>query len=192
MMSVSVLAAAVALVAAVSPARAEDAKGSISGKVVDSTGAAVKAGKVLLMNPNDATPPGGGRRGGAAAAEEGGKAGGEKAPGGDAGGAGGRGGGRGQWMQDLEKKAVAKGDITDGAYKVTDVPAGKYVLIATAQGSGMARTDVTVTAGQETKVDELKLQQRGRGGRRGGGEGGNGGGNTGGNKEGGSKEGAAK
>ena len=85
------------------------------------------------------------------------------------------GGGRGAASQ-LAAKAVAKGDVADGAYKIADVPVGKYTIMVNAMQAGRGKAEgVEVTAGKETAVPDIKLAARG-GGRRGGGGGGAGGG----------------
>jgi hypothetical protein len=155
----SVLSAALAIVlAGTSSARAEDAKGSVSGKVLTAAGEAVKAptgenavAKVFVMKPEDAPAPAAGGGGG--------------------GGGGGAGGGGGRARIDTTK-AVASGDIKDGAYKI-EVPAGKYVLIAqvSGQGGGRGRANVEVAAGKDTAT-EIKLAARPARGGGGGGAGG--------------------
>ena len=47
----------------------------------------------------------------------------------------------------------------DGKFTMSDVPAGKYVVMTMIKGVGGARQDVEVTAGSEAKV-ELKIQDR--------------------------------
>ncbi len=58
-------------------------------------------------------------------------------------------------------EALAKG-VTgdDGTYTLTDVPAGKVRIVAGAKGSGfgVSKAIVTVTAGQTTKVEDIKLR----------------------------------
>jgi hypothetical protein len=143
----TLLAAAVALcLATTSTARAEDAKGSVSGKVVSATGEAVKpaddaTAKAYVMKPDDAPVPTRPAAGG---------------------------GGARPTPPDYEGKAVAKADIKNSAFKIADVPAGKYVLVVviTGQGGGRGRADIEVAAGKDTAVPDVKLAARG--GRRGG------------------------
>ena len=53
--------------------------------------------------------------------------------------------------------ATATND-SDGKYELKDVPAGDYVVVANAKGQGTAHDKVTVTAGEDAKVD-LKLEK---------------------------------
>jgi len=54
----------------------------------------------------------------------------------------------------------------DGTYKLEGVPAGKVMLIAHSKEAGMGRSTaaVEVTAGQDTKADDIKVAKRAAGG----------------------------
>lgn len=132
-LSLAALSVAIALFAASTTLIAADApaKGSVSGKVVDATGAVVKGAKVGIVSPDDIAKP---------------KA--QQATG----------GGRTNPMDKSVVPAVTTGD--DGTYKLADVPAGKYVVLAQARAAGRGQVNVEVTAGQETKADDIKLKAR--------------------------------
>jgi hypothetical protein len=148
----SILSAALAIcLAGVSTAKAADEKGSVSGKVTTATGEVAKAtgdnptAKVYVMKAEDAPAP-------------------ASRP------AGGGGGGGGRRGPDTSK-AVASGDITDGAYKIADVPVGKYVLIVRVSGVGNGRAEIEVTAGKDTATDVKLMARPARQPRNGGGGG---------------------
>jgi hypothetical protein len=157
---ISMVTLALALTAGFSPARAEEAKatGTISGKVVDADGKAIKGATVVAVPPR---PAGEGRReGGGGAGAEGRR---------EGGGAGAAGGGDRKPPEPLAKAETAE----DGTYKLQAVPVGKVNVRAMLQGVGGGRSQspVEVTAGQDTKVDDIKLAKRPEGGnRRGGGD----------------------
>jgi hypothetical protein len=136
----SILSAALAIcLVGVSSASAADEKGSVSGKVVTSAGDAVK------------NPTGNGtakvyvlKPDDAVATQP----------------------ANGQGRPRIDTaKAIASGDITDGAYKIADVPVGKYVIVAMvrSQGGGTGKADIEVTAGKDTAT-EIKLTPRQGGG----------------------------
>ena len=153
--SLGALAIALSLCAASSAIRAEDApapapapvaKGSVSGKVVDSTGAAVKGATVGIINPADM--PAKPAKGDKPAKNADKPAAGRTGP--------------------LDKSVVPTVTTADdGTYKLADVPAGKYVVVAVAADKSRGKVNVEVTAGQETKADDIKLAPRG-GGKKGG------------------------
>jgi iron complex outermembrane receptor protein len=126
--SLAVLALALAVSFSATRVSAEDAKGSVSGKVTKADGSAASGAKVALMHPMGK----GGKKGQPAAADEGNK--GEK------------------------PKPVAETTTdNDGKYTLSDVPVGKYVVQAGIKGVGRAHQPVEVKAGETASVD-LKLE----------------------------------
>ena len=126
-------------------ARAEEAKketGSVSGTVLDKDGKAVSGAQVRLMRPMER----GARRGpnaetqNAAPAEKPGK-------------------GQRPARGDRPKPIATATTDANGQFTLSDVPVGKYVVMAGVRGQGMARDQVEVTAGGTATV-ELKLQDR--------------------------------
>ena len=125
-------------------ARAEDGaaakeKGTVSGVVVDANGKGVASANVAIVAASDLPErPKKDKK----------EAGGEEKPKGDKPAKGNR------------PEPIAKGKTdSEGKFTLADVPAGEYVVVARAKDAGNARQSVTVTAGQETKV-ELTLQVR--------------------------------
>ena len=148
--SLGALAIALSLFASSSAIRAEDApapapapvaKGSVSGKVVDSTGAAVKGATVGIINPADmpAKPAKGANP--AAAGDKPAR------------------------TSPMDKSVVPTVTTADdGTYKLADVPAGKYIVLANLKGTGRGNVKVEVIAGQDTKADDIKLAMGNAGG----------------------------
>lgn len=148
LLSLGICSLAAALLLGSAALAADAAKGSLTGKVTDADGKAVTAGTVGVFNPGDLPQPRERKKETAAEGEK------PKPR-----------GGRGEAIME---KAVAKGKIgEDGTYKLTDIPAGKYVVLAFSPGNGRARAEVEITAGQESKKD-ITLKKF-AGGRRGGG-----------------------
>ncbi len=105
------------------------AGGSVSGKVVDATGAAVEGAKVVVM-PAPAKKN-------------------LVAEGGDA------------PVKPEKPKAVGEATTdAQGAFKISGIPAGDYVVSAMAKEKGAGRAKVTVADGQNAEVSiELKPRQ---------------------------------
>jgi len=120
------------LVAFTSAVRADDAKatGSISGTVTGADGKAAANVTVRVVNPPAKADK----------AKEGDKPAAEKQAAGDK-GKGGR------------KEAIVSGTTdNDGKFKLDNVPAGDYLVIAIAKGIGNGREKATVKAGETTSV----------------------------------------
>jgi hypothetical protein len=148
------------LLALGSASRADEAKketGTVSGTVLDKEGHAAPGLQVRLFHPFER----GQRRGGGEAKVEkqnadpgAGAAAGEKQEKPRKGNKGAKG-----EKGDRPKPVATTSTDKDGKFTMTDVPVGKYVVMANARGVGGARQEVEVTAGSEAKV-ELKLQDR--------------------------------
>jgi len=115
---------------------AKDAKGTVSGKVVDKDGAAVADAKVRLMNKGA-----GGKKADKAAGETKLADASDKAKG--------------------EKPTPVAEATTDseGKFTMPDVPAGSYRLMANVKGKGRGSANVEVKAG-ETATAEIKLEEQ--------------------------------
>ena len=125
----------------VSSAQAADT-GSVAGKVMkDDKG--VPGVKVRLVNAADVKGKQGGKA--PAAAPEGGKKG----------------------KGDRPKPVAESTTESDGSYKLADVPAGEYVLMANLKGQGQAREKVSVKAGETTTVNLTLSAAKGGGGKKG-------------------------
>ena len=127
--------------------------GTVTGSVVGKDGKAAAGLEVRITKPM-VRPAGGG----AGAAKPEAKAEGDK-PAAPAGGRGNR------------PAPVATGKTgDDGKYKIENVPAGEYVVVAGGADAGYARSEkITVEAGKTVEVKELKLADRPAGGRGGAG-----------------------
>jgi Carboxypeptidase regulatory-like domain len=139
--------------------RADEAKketGSVSGTVLDKEGKPAAGVQVRLFHPFER----GQRRGNGSAAKvekqnadsgAAATADKEEKPGKGEKGHGGKG--------NRPQPVATTSTDNDGHFTLSDVPAGKYVVMAMVKGVGGAREDVTVTSGSEAKI-EMKLKDR--------------------------------
>ncbi len=68
--------------------------------------------------------------------------------------------------QGPEKIGKSATSAADGTYKLTDIPAGKVNVTARLQGEGFGHIGpIEVTAGQDTKADDIKLEKKMGGGK---------------------------
>ena len=128
--------------------------GSIAGTIMDKDGKPASGVQVRLFHPFER-----GQRGAAAAKAKEQNA--DPAAPADGGGAAQEKPDKAQKPRKADRpKPVATATTdNDGKFTMTDVAAGKYVVLAMLRGQGHARQDVEVTAGQAANV-ELKLKER--------------------------------
>jgi hypothetical protein len=144
-----------------SASRADEAKketGTVSGTVLDKEGHPAAGLQVRLFHPFDRGQHRGGE--GAAKVEKQNADDGAATATGDKAEKPGKGEkGRKGEKGDRPKPVATTSTDKDGKFTLSDVPAGKYVVMTMIKGVGGARQDVEVTAGSEAKV-ELKIQDR--------------------------------
>ncbi len=156
------LIACAMLLALGSASRADEAKketGTVTGTVLDKEGHAAAGLQVRLFHPFERGQRRGGGEGAAKVEKQNADPGTGTATS-DKEGKPGKGnkGGKGE-KGDRPKPVATTSTDKDGKFTMTDVPAGKYVVMTMIKGVGGARQDVEVTAGSEAKV-ELKIQDR--------------------------------